>query len=36
LYDRESREESSYENWAFEVLDDSVPAFHKQPFVTVV
>jgi hypothetical protein len=36
LYDRESREESSYENWAFEVLDDSVPAFHKQPFVTMV
>jgi hypothetical protein len=36
LYERESREESSYENWAFEVLDDSVPAFHKQPFVTVV
>jgi hypothetical protein len=35
LYERESREESSYENWAFDVLDDSVPAFHKQPFVTV-
>jgi hypothetical protein len=35
LYDRESREESNYENWAFDVLDDSVPAFHKQPFVTV-
>jgi hypothetical protein len=36
LYDRESREETSYENWAFDVLDDSVPAFHKQPFVSVV
>ena len=36
LYDRDSREESNYENWAFDVLDDSVPAFHKQPFVTVL
>ncbi len=36
LYDRESREESSYENWAFDVLDDAVPAFHRQPFVTIV
>ena len=36
LYDRDSREESNYENWAFDVLDDSVPAFHKQPFVSVV
>ena len=36
LYDRESREERTYENWAFDVLDDSVPAFHKKPFVTVL
>ena len=36
LYDRESREERTYENWAFDVLDDAVPAFHKQPFVTVL
>ena len=36
LYDRESREESNYENWAFDVLDDAVAAFHKQPFVSVV
>jgi len=36
LYDRDSREERRYENWAFDVLDDAVPAFHKQPFVTVV
>ncbi len=35
LYDREGREERSYENWAFDVMDDAVPAFHKQPFVTV-
>lgn len=35
LYDREGREERTYENWAFEIMDDAVPAFHKQPFVTV-
>jgi len=36
LCDREGREERAYENWAFDVLDDAVPAFHKQPFVTVL
>lgn len=36
LYDRESREDRSYENWAYDLLDDAVPAFHKQPFVTVM
>ncbi len=36
LYDREQRSESNYEQWAFDVMDDAVPAFHKQPFVTVV
>jgi hypothetical protein len=35
LYDREQREERSYEQWAFDLMDDAVPAFHKQPFVTV-
>jgi hypothetical protein len=35
LYDREGREERTYENWAYDLLDDAVPAFHKQPFVTV-
>jgi hypothetical protein len=35
LYDREQREERRYEQWAFDVMDDAVPAFHKQPFVTV-
>ena len=35
LYDREQREERLYEAWAYDLLDDSVPAFHKQPFVTV-
>jgi hypothetical protein len=35
LYDRERRQDLSYEDWAFDQLDDAVPAFHKQPFVTV-
>ena len=35
LYDREAREDRAYENWAFDLLDDQVRAFHKQPFVTV-
>jgi len=35
LYDRVRREQKTYENWAFGVLDDAVPAFHKQPFVRV-
>jgi hypothetical protein len=36
IYERESREDRSYEHWAYDLLDDAVPAFHKQPFVTVV
>ncbi len=36
LYDREHRTERSYDQWAFDLMDDAVPAFHKQPFVTVV
>ena len=35
LYDSEGREERSYDQWAFDVLDDAISAFHKQPFVTV-
>ena len=35
LHSREAHEERSYENWAYDQLDDAVPAFHKQPFVTV-
>jgi len=35
LYDREQRAERTYDQWAFDVMDDAVPAFHKQPFVTV-
>ncbi len=36
LRDRECREERAYESWAYDLLDDAVPAFHKEPFVTVV
>jgi len=36
LHSREAREDRSYEQWAFDVMDDAVPAFHRQPFVTVV
>jgi hypothetical protein len=35
IRDRAGREESAYENWAYELLDDAVPAFHRQPFVPV-
>ncbi|GAC1635580.1 MAG: hypothetical protein NVS9B14_12980 [Candidatus Acidiferrum sp.] len=35
LYEREQREDRSYENYAFDLLDDTAPAFHKQPFVTI-
>ncbi len=36
LYDREDRKERAYDGWAYDLLDDAVPAFHKQPFVTAV
>jgi hypothetical protein len=35
ITDRLAREESSYDQYAYDVLDDAVPAFHQQPFVTV-
>jgi hypothetical protein len=35
LYDREDRTERAYDEYAYDVLDDAVPAFHRQPFVTV-
>ncbi len=35
LYDDAQRKERKYESWAYDLLDDAVPAFHKQPFVTV-
>jgi hypothetical protein len=36
LYERERRADRHYEQWAYDVLDAAVPAFHKQPFVMVV
>ncbi|HEY6206817.1 MAG TPA: hypothetical protein VIW21_11685 [Chthoniobacterales bacterium] len=35
LYEREARSDRAYSDWAYDLLDDAVPAFHKQPFVTV-
>ena len=35
IENREQREDRSYEAWAYDLLDDATPAFHKQPFVTV-
>jgi hypothetical protein len=36
LYEREAREDRAYSDWAYDLFDDAVPAFHKQPFVTIV
>jgi hypothetical protein len=36
INDRQQREESAYDQYAYDVLDDAVPAFHQQPFVTVL
>ena len=35
LYNRAQRQEQHYESWAYDALDDAVPTFHKQAFVTV-
>ena len=35
LYEREAREDRAYSDWAYDLLDDAVPAFRKQPFVAV-
>jgi len=35
LYEREQRQERSYDAYAYDVLDDAVPAFHRQQFITV-
>jgi hypothetical protein len=36
LYNREQRQDRAYDAWAYDMLDDAVPAFHKRPFVTVL
>ncbi len=33
--ERERREDRAYDAWAYDQLDNAVPAFHKQPFVAV-
>lgn len=35
LYDREQGKDRAYDAWAYNILDDAVPAFHQQPFVTL-
>jgi hypothetical protein len=35
LYEREARDDRAYSDWAYDLLDDAVPAFHHQPFVSV-
>jgi hypothetical protein len=36
LYEREARAERASDETSYDILDDAVPAFHKQPFITVV
>jgi hypothetical protein len=36
LYDREQRQERTYDAYAYDILDDAVPAFHRQPFVSIL
>jgi len=31
LYEREAREDRAHSDWAYDLLDDAVPAFNKQP-----
>ena len=35
LYEREAQGNLEYESWAYDVLDEGVPAMRGQPFVTV-
>jgi hypothetical protein len=35
LHDREAQQEHAFDREAYDILDDAVPAFHRQPFVTV-
>jgi hypothetical protein len=36
LYEREDRADRDYDAFAYDILDDAVPAFHRQPYVTVL
>ena len=33
IFAREAKRDADYESWAYDRLDDAVPAFHAQPFV---
>ena len=33
--EREAHKDQSYVDWAYDLLNDAVSAFHKQPFVTI-
>jgi len=35
LYEKEDGRERAYDQWAYDVMDDAVPALHGQAFVTV-
>jgi hypothetical protein len=35
IENRRQRDDRAFDVWAYDLLDDAVPAFHKQPFVTV-
>jgi hypothetical protein len=36
IYEREDRADRDYDAFAYDILDDAVPAFHRQPYVTVL
>src|SRR5271154_1955556 len=36
LYEREARAERASDETSYDILDDAVPAFHKQPFIAVL
>ncbi len=36
IEDRERRDDREFDAWAYDLLDAAVPAFHRQPFVTVL
>ncbi len=35
IQNREHRDDREFDAWAYDLLDAAVPAFHRQPFVTV-
>lgn len=35
IFKREAKEDSDYDSWAYDMLDDACPAFNSRPFVSV-